>query len=109
MSASVFGQYTMISKRQKWTLWSSFTVLVLGSGISVLFAFAMFRIVPMALNDSSVNFSNIADEDRWRVYREAQSLILPIDLIMLGIAILWAALAGFTIWKLSRKDVRDSN
>src|SRR5580698_8032541 len=101
MSGSGFGCYAMISKRQKWTLWSSFVVLVLGSGIGLLFAFAMFRMVPMALNDSSVNFSQIGDVDRWRVYHEAQSLILPIDLIMLGMAILWAALAGFMIWKLS--------
>ena len=82
-------------------------VLIFISGIGVLFAFATYRLVPMALNDSSPNFSQIADEDRWLVYHAAQSLILPIDFIMLGMAILWAALAGFTIWKLSGKDVRN--
>jgi hypothetical protein len=103
------GRKAMISKRQKWILWSSFVILILISSIGVLFAFAMFRIAPMALNDSSPNFSQMADDDRWLVYHEAQDLIVPVALIMLGLAILWAALAGFTIWKLSKKDVQDSN
>lgn len=87
----------------------SFVVLILISGIGVLFAFAMFRIAPMALNDSSPNFSQIADEDRWLVYHEAQSLILPVAIIMLGLTLLWTALAGFAIWKLNKKSIQDSN
>lgn len=99
----------MISKLQKWILWSSFVLLILLSAIGVLFAFTMRAIVPMALNDSSPNFSQIADADRWDVYHEAQNLILPVALGMLGLAILWAALACFTIWKLTKKYVQDSN
>jgi flagellar basal body-associated protein FliL len=99
----------MISKRQRWILWSSFVLLILLSAVGVMFAFAMRAIVPMALNDSSPNFSQIADVDRWYVYHEAQSLILPVALVMLGLAILWAALAGFSIWRLSKKSEHDHN
>jgi hypothetical protein len=98
-----------ISQSQKWILWSSFVILILLSGVGVLFAFATFRLMPMALNDSSPNFSQIADRDRWDVYHKAQSLILPVALIMLGLIVLWAGLTGFAIWKLSRKNVQDSN
>jgi hypothetical protein len=94
----------MISKRQRWILWSSFALLILLSTFGVIFGFAMRSIVPVALNDSSPNFSQIADADRWYVYREAQSLILPVALAMLALAILWAALAGFSIWRLSKKS-----
>jgi hypothetical protein len=99
----------MISKCQKWILWCIFALLVLLSAFGVIFAFCMRAIVPMALNDSSPNFSQIQDVDRWYVYHEAQRLILPVALGMLGLTILWAALAGFTIWKLSKKNVQDSN
>lgn len=98
----------MISKRQKWILLGSFVGLILISVIGVLFAFAMFRIAPMALNDSSPNFSQIADDDRRLVYHEAQSLILPVALAMLGLTLLWAALGGFAIWKLNEKGIQDS-
>ena len=63
----------------------------------------------MALNDSSPNFSQIADADRWYVYREAQSLILPVALIMLALTILWAGLAGFSIWRLSKKSDHETH
>jgi hypothetical protein len=94
----------MISKQQKGILWFSFSVLILLSGLGIWFTFAMRGIMPMALNDSSPNFGQLADDDRWAVYHEAQSLVMPVVFIMLGLAILWAALAGFTIWKLSKKS-----
>jgi hypothetical protein len=96
----------MISKRQKWILWSAFALLVLLSAVGVMFGFAMRAIVPMALNDSSPNFSQIADIDRWDIYREAQHLIVPVALGMLGLTALWAALAGFAIWKPSKKSAQ---
>jgi hypothetical protein len=46
---------------------------------------------------------NKADNDRWSAYHQAQSMMLPAILVMLALAILWAALAGFTIWKLCKK------
>jgi len=33
----------------------------------------------------------------------AQSLMTPVAFVMLALVVLWAALAGFTIWKLSKK------
>jgi hypothetical protein len=94
----------MISKRQKWILWVSFVLLILLSAFGVVFGFSMRAIVPMALNDSSPNFSQIADADRWDVYHEAQSLIGPIALVMLALTVSWAVLAGFSIWQLSKKS-----
>jgi hypothetical protein len=93
----------MISKCQKLVLWSCFTLLVLLSAVGVWFSFGMRKIIPMALNDSSPNFGNLPDDDRWSAYHQAQSLMLPTVYVMSALAILWAALAGFSIWRLSRK------
>jgi hypothetical protein len=64
--------------------------------------------IPMALNDSSPNFLQLPDDARSAAYQQAQSVMLPVVLITLALVILWTALAGFTIWKLSKKDVQDS-
>ena len=93
----------MISKRQRLVLWSCFALLVLLSAVGVWFSFGMRKIIPMALNDSSPDFGQLPDTDRWSAYHQAQSLMLPAVFVMLALAILWAALAGFTIWKLSKK------
>jgi hypothetical protein len=93
----------MISKRQSLILWSSFLILALLSVGSACFGLVMLRIIPMALNDSSPNFGQLPDTDRWSVYHTAQSLMTQVTLAMLVLVILWAALAGFTIWKLSKK------
>jgi hypothetical protein len=93
----------MISKRQNNILWISFALLVILSAVGVCFGFAIRAIVPMALNDSSPTFGQIPDADRWNVYHMAQSLMTPVAAVMLALVVLWAALAGFTIWKLSKK------
>ena len=67
----------MVEKRQKILMWSSFMLLTVLSLVGVYFGFVMTSIIPMALNDSSPNFSQLADNDRCSIYREAQSLITP--------------------------------
>lgn len=94
----------MVSKRLKWILWGGFVVLLFLSGVGVSFAFAIRKVLPMAINDSSLNFAQLAEDDRWAVYHEAQWWLLPMALVILVLAVLWAALAGFSIWKLSRKS-----
>jgi hypothetical protein len=94
----------MFSKRQNLILWSSFLLLTLLSVGSVCFGLAMRRLIPMDLNDSSPNFGQLADADRWSVYHEAQSLLTHVTLAMMVLTILWAALASFTIWKLNKKS-----
>ena len=96
--------HAMISKRQKWIMWSVFVVLILLSGFGVWQTFALRGIIPFLLNDSSPGFGQLPDDDRWAVYHEAQSLILPVGFVMLALVVLWAALTGFTIWKLSKKS-----
>jgi hypothetical protein len=101
--------HAMISKRQKWILWSSFALLVLFSTAGFYFSWSMRAVVPMLLNDSSPNFGQLADEDRWRVYHAAQSVIGPIALVMLALAVLWTLLAGFSIWRLSKKSEHETH
>jgi flagellar basal body-associated protein FliL len=100
---SLAAEHAMIAKRQKLVLWICFALLVLLSAAGVWFSFVMRKIIPIALNDSSPNFSQLPDTDRWSVYHQAQSLMLSAGFVMLALAILWAALAGFMIWKLSKK------
>lgn len=99
----------MISKRQKLVLWSCFGFLVFLSALGVCFSLAMWRTIPMALNDSSPNFGQLAETDRWNVYHEAQSLMMTAALVMLAMTILWAVLAGFTIRWLSKKSEHESH
>jgi hypothetical protein len=98
----------MILKHQKLIMWSCFTLLILLSAAGVWFNFVMRRLIPMALNDSSPNFSQLADDDRWAVYHQAQSLMAPGVLVSLGLTILWAVFAGVSIWRLGRKSGQQS-
>jgi len=93
----------MISKNQKLVVWSCFVLLVLLSAVGVWFNYVMRRLIPMALNDSSPNFSQLADNDRWAVYHQAQNLMASGVLITLGLTILWAVFASVSIWYLGRK------
>lgn len=94
----------MIMKVQKWILWSIFSLLVLSSAFGVFFAFCMFNMAPMALNDSSPNFGQLADADREYVFHEAQHLILPVAFMISGLSVAWAIFSGFIIWHLGKKN-----
>jgi ABC-type spermidine/putrescine transport system permease subunit II len=94
----------MISRRQKIVLWSCFALLVFLSAVGVWFSFGMRQIIPMVLNDSSLDFGQLPDYDRLSAYHQAQTVMMPVALVMLALTICWGVLAGFSIWRLSRKS-----
>ena len=84
-------------------MWGCFALLILLSAVEAWFNFWMRNLMPMILNDSSPNFGQLADDDRWAVYHKAQGIMMIMGLVSLFITILWAALAGFSIWRLGKK------
>jgi len=99
----------MISKRQRLILWSGFVVLILLSGFAVWQTFALRGVIPFLLNDSSPRFGQLPDDDRWAVYHEAQRLISPAAIGMMVLTIMWAALAGYCIWRLSKTSKHETH
>src|SRR5271168_5276861 len=99
----------MTSKRRNLALWICYLILVLLSVGSVCFGLALIRIIPMVLNDSSPNFGQLADADRWRVYHEAQSTMTQVTLTMLTLVVLWSVLAGFTICRLTKSPKHETH
>jgi hypothetical protein len=94
----------MISKKQKMILWVCYVLLIIFSAAGVGVSFIIKNMIPMALNDSSPNFGQIADDDRWAVYHQAQSLMVMVISLALVVMVLWAALAAFSIWLVGKKS-----
>jgi hypothetical protein len=87
----------MAPKNQKIILWVCYALLIVLSAGGFLFCCGVKNLIPMALNDSSPNFSQIADDDRWAVYHQAQHLMMNVILVTLVVTVLWATLAAFAI------------
>ena len=92
----------MISKKLRWTLWLCFFGLFLLSIFGVLYGEVIQGVVPMALYDSALGYQNLTVADQRSIAQTVRELLFSISLMLMGLSVLWMALAGYCLWRLGK-------